>query len=159
MEFPPFPVSPLDQQKEQDPFSADATDLDDLLSQIPDPLDPSTFDSYSQEQPTPDLSFPSQPEFSLSEPTPLAEQFSFQALDFPDLSSSAALTDLDVDAGIGSDFWQGILQATGLSANQLHVGQQNDASTAELPSLGIAPNADDWSHVFGNLDFSGFLQQ
>lgn len=60
---------------------------------------------------------------------------------------------LDIDAGIGDDFWKKIMEAAGLSLDK---GTLDPVD--QLKGVTVPPEAIDWSHVFLNLD-AGSMQQ
>lgn len=58
------------------------------------------------------------------------------------------LSNLNIDAGIGDEFWRDIMAAAGLSLPSPPVRDAVD----ELKGVEVPPSAMDWSHVFLNLD-------
>ena len=73
-------------------------------------------------------------------------------LPLPTLSDldNSLLSNIDIDAGIGDDFWKNIMQAAGLTDQQ----QESLDPIDQLKGITIPPSLMDWSHVFG--DMSGF---
>ena len=91
------------------------------------------------------------PELSLTEPTPRNSSFPFETFLLPSMDTFTAPSfALDIDAGVGDDFWQSIMQATGLDMRD--DAQQDDF----MANIAFAPAATDWSAAFETLDFTAF---
>ena len=140
-----------------------------LDTQKPAYVDPlSLLQPQHQLDPTSQVTFPQNPTFDFSLPTPVVPRF--EQVQLPQYDASL-LSDSSIDfalsAGVGDDFWASIMATAGMqpladssqeqdSPNSM---QQDQLSMqAAQPGCVIAPAADDWSHIFSTMDFSAFGQ-
>ena len=131
-----------------------------------DPL--SLLQQQHEYDPTSQVTFPQNPTFDFSLPTPVVPRFEQAQLPHYDtaLLSDTSL-DFDLSAGIGDDFWASIMATAGmqpLAGSSAEQASPDKTQQDQLPmSAGqsgcvIAPAADDWSHIFSTMDFSAFGQ-
>ncbi|CAD6580654.1 MAG: hypothetical protein CYPHOPRED_001328 [Cyphobasidiales sp. Tagirdzhanova-0007] len=136
------PVLTLDDPFEPKPKLEQKPNLDRLLSSLAQPSEGFMSDDDMKAI---------APELSLTQPTPSNASFPFETFKLPSVDSFTAPSfALDIDAGVGDDFWQSIMQATGLD---MHDDAQQDDFMA---NIAIAPAATDWSAAFETLDFTAF---
>ena len=140
-----------------------------LDTQKPAYIDPLSLLQHQPDlDPTSQVTFPQNPTFGFSLPTPVVPRFEQAQLPHYDVSLlSDSSLDFDLSAGIGDDFWASIMATAGMQPpagsplkqdspdgmqqDQLHI-------QAGQPGCVIAPAADDWSHIFSTMDFSAFGQ-
>ena len=140
-----------------------------LDSQKPAYVDPLSLLQHKHElDPSSQVTFPQNPTFDFSLPTPVEPRF--EQVQLPQYDASL-LSDSSIDfaltAGVGDDFWASIMATAGMQPlpdNSLEQGSPDIMQQDQLPTQAgqsgcvIAPAADDWSHIFSTMDFSAFGQ-